>query len=149
MTYLKKNKKKLLSIFVLLLITFFIFYLLNKPEKVNLSIGDCHFIAEVVRSPRDQFKGLSGRKHLNEEEGMLFVFPDKKDRVFVMRNMNFPLDIIFISDNKVVNLYHDLEPEGAQVKNSYHSGQAVDLVLEINAGLSRACKIAVGSEINW
>ncbi len=136
---------------VILLFLFLIWFLFirNHYEHLRVKAGDCEFSAELALSPSQQYKGLSGRKHLGDDESMLFLFATAADKTFVMRKMNFPLDIIFIHNNRIVNLYHDLPPEGKDPKNSYHSGFPVDAVMEIKAGLSRDCRLGVGSEITW
>ena len=78
---------------------------------------------------------------------MLFVFPDKEERQFVMRNMNFPLDILFIDDDKIINIAADLPPEGSEPVNVYVSGAAVNYVLELPAGFCRENEIVVGDMV--
>ncbi|MDP3836758.1 MAG: DUF192 domain-containing protein [bacterium] len=123
--------------------------LVLKKEFYQVSVGSCDFEAEVVTTAKAHYLGLSGRKSLDVDKGMLFLFDNKADHTFVMRDMNFPLDIIFISDNRVVNLYQDLPPEDTVTKMSYHSGAPVNAVLEVPAGSSRACGIGVGSQVKW
>lgn len=123
--------------------------LVLKKEFRQVSLGSCVFEAEVASTAKAQYQGLSGRKSLDADKGMLFLFDNMADQTFVMRDMNFSLDIIFISDNRVVNLYHDLPPEGTVTKMSYHSGAPINAVLEVPAGRSRACGIGVGTEVKW
>ncbi|MGE5426019.1 MAG: DUF192 domain-containing protein [Bacillota bacterium] len=120
------------------------------PRKVEqVAIGNCTFKAEVSNSLREQYRGLSRRRNLEQDRGMLFLFNKPQDLVFVMREMNFPLDIIFIKEGKVVNLYRDLPPESKKPEHTYHSGGEADAVLEITGGRSQACGIAAGSSISW
>ena len=78
---------------------------------------------------------------------MLFRFPDRVQRAFVMRNMKFSLDIIFMDSGKVVKIFENLKPEGASPVAMYQSGQAVDEVLEINAGTAKRFSIKIGDSI--
>jgi uncharacterized membrane protein (UPF0127 family) len=78
---------------------------------------------------------------------MLFVFSDFDERTFVMRDMLFPLDIIFIAKGRVVKIYENLAPEGDKPQNLYNSEFPVDQVLEINAGQAKAWGIKVGDEL--
>jgi uncharacterized membrane protein (UPF0127 family) len=79
---------------------------------------------------------------------MLFVFSDSSERSFVMRNMRFPLDIIFINNNVVTKIYRDLPPEGNDPKNIYSSDGPADMVLELNAGEANRLNLQEGEEIN-
>ncbi|MDD2680838.1 MAG: DUF192 domain-containing protein [Patescibacteria group bacterium] len=122
---------------------------LNAYKSVSIQAGTCSFIVDLADTPDKQYQGLSDRQELEFNQGMLFVFNEVKDKTFVMRNMNFPIDIIFIRNHKIINLYHDLVPEGGQPRSTYHSGAPVDAVLEIPAGQSRRCNIGVGTEVIW
>ncbi|MCF7860324.1 DUF192 domain-containing protein [Patescibacteria group bacterium] len=121
----------------------------NHYRSLNVKAGVCNFQADVADTSSKQYQGLSGRKWLAKNEAMLFLFPQASDRTFVMRRMNFPLDIVFIRDHKIINLYHDLLPEGDYPRSTYHSGLPADAVLEIPAGASRDCRLGVGVEIYW
>jgi uncharacterized membrane protein (UPF0127 family) len=148
--YQRMKRERIIRVLFLLVLIFSIAWFFNRmPEKETVRVGDCEFVVELALSPAQHYRGLSNRDDLKNNEGMLFIFEEEQDKSFVMREMNFPLDIIFIRDFKVVNLYHNLAPEGSQPAHSYHSGSPVDAVLEIKGGLSRTCKIAINSEVNW
>jgi uncharacterized membrane protein (UPF0127 family) len=134
--------------FLLLLIIFLALIFYSRPH-FRVQANECIFLVDKASSPRQQYRGLSGKKELAINQGMLFLFEGAADRSFVMRKMNFPLDIIFIKDHRVINLYHNLSPEGDTPRQSYDSGNPADAVLEINAGRARACRLGVGSKISW
>lgn len=150
---MKKKKQSLLllvSILVVLAAAFYLFFYLSaKNRRVAVRAGQCNFQTELAQTPKQWYKGLSNHSPLASNQGMLFLFPDSSDRVFVMRDMLFPLDIVFIKDHRIINLYHNLAPEGANPKTTYHSGGPADTVLEIPAGRSRDCLLGVGSQVNW
>ncbi|MDX9778952.1 MAG: DUF192 domain-containing protein [Patescibacteria group bacterium] len=156
MTYFKKkisfnflSNKYWRLFFILLILLCLSLFFVDRTKIKSVKAANCFFEAELALSPAEQYQGLSGRPELKDREAMLFLFSEKKDRSFVMRNMNFPLDIIFINDNRVVNIYRNLAPEGASPSQSYHSGSPVDAVLEIKAGMSQACGLGLGSLVNW
>ena len=64
-----------------------------------------------------------------------------------MRNMNFPLDIIFIKNDTIVEILENLEPEGNDPKAIYSSKQPVNNVLEINAGISKQYGFKIGQKV--
>jgi hypothetical protein len=146
--------KKYFFLFLLLLVllaAFLIwrFFVPNKYDYLPVQAGDCVFMVETALNPAQQYQGLSHRTSLDADKGMLFLFSPAADKTFVMRKMNFPLDLIFIRNHRIVNLYHEAAPEGKSPETSYHSGVPVDAVLEIKAGRSRDCHLGVGSEITW
>lgn len=108
-------------------------------KKINL---------QVVKSDNDKRKGLSGKKSLAEDQGMLFVF-DKPDRYgFWMKEMLFPIDIIYINSDKVVYVVKNA-PAGGQVENLtvYRPDEPANYVLELNAGQSDKIKIEKGTVV--
>lgn len=118
------------------------------PEIKELKIGEAVFRVEVADAAAEWAKGLSGRERLAENEGMLFVFPKPEIQKFWMKDMKFPIDIVWIRDNQVVGMVIGAEPaaleEGEPRPSSdgreptyeiYTSPEPADKVLEINAGL--------------
>lgn len=147
--------KKLIPLFlviVLSLLALIIWISLNQAtknyqERDEVYINDELIEVEVVKSPVDIYRGLSNRPDICENCGMLFIFSDLQEREFVMRKMMFPLDIIFISDNEIVKIYENLEPEGVSPKNLYKSEFLIDKVLELNAGQVKKMDIKIGDKI--
>lgn len=147
-----KNKKLFWLLIILALLLALLWYqnrLASKPLQQAASIGDQKISVEVVQTPWQQYRGLSFRKSLRPENGMLFLFPDKQVRNFVMREMNFPLDIIFIKDNKIQSIAANLEPEGALPQKVYSSSGPVDAVLELNGGYCARHNIKIGDRVSW
>jgi uncharacterized membrane protein (UPF0127 family) len=103
----------------------------------SIYIGDKKVdLIGIARTPDEQYLGLSFKQKICRDCGMLFAFPDTSEKTFVMRNMNFPLDIIFIEKNKIVKIYKNLQPEGAHPVNFYPSKKPIDKVLEVNGGFT-------------
>lgn len=119
----------------------------QKSEYKNIEINGNYISAETVSDSGRQYLGLSNRESLCANCGMLFVFPDKQVREFVMRDMKFPLDIIFINDNKIINIAENLLPEGASPINIYTSSTVANNVLEIPAGFCQKNGIKAGDTI--
>jgi len=149
------NKNKILYLFlaVLILTIIFLFYsnrtagIEKATEYRNIEINGNHISAEIVSDPGRQYLGLSNRENLCSDCGMLFTFPDKQIREFVMRDMKFPLDILFINDNKIINIAENLLPEGANPINIYTSSIVANDVLEIPAGFCQKNGIKAGDII--
>ncbi|MFA5024340.1 MAG: DUF192 domain-containing protein [Patescibacteria group bacterium] len=146
-----KNKKLIGLLFVLALLAGWLFsqkVLAPLPlPAATLKINNSVIKVEIATRPQTQYQGLSGRKSLEANAGMLFDYTDKQIREFVMRNMNFPLDIIFIADGKIINIAANLTPEGAQPKEIYRSAQPVNQVLEVNGGYCEKNGIKVGDQV--
>jgi uncharacterized membrane protein (UPF0127 family) len=105
----------------------------------------------VADDEKSRMKGLSDRRSLNENTGMLFVFEEKGSYGFWMKNMNFPLDIIYLDGNKVIDIKKNVQPadKNNATPEVYTPKAPVDKVLEVVAGVSDSLKITEGSEITF
>ena len=91
--------------------------------------------------------GLMYRNSLQENQAMLFIFPDEQPRSFYMKNTRIPLDIIYISaDSSIVSFQKNAQPFN---ETSLPSNANAKFVLEINAGLSDMWNLQVGDKINF
>ncbi len=120
----------------------------NKSSTSTATINSATFRIELAKTPKEQAQGLSGRGSLSKDGGMLFVFDKPSYHSFWMRDMKFPLDIVFILNDKVIAVYENLPPAFADANPpQYGSGVASDSVLEINAGVARKNNIKVGDTV--
>ena len=121
--------------------------LLNPPKAV---LGERSFTVALADEPAEQMKGLSGKEKLNKDRGMLFIFEKPDLYSFWMKEMKFPLDIIFIRDGKIVKIYHDVPaPKNDESLPVYQTPLPSDKVLEINAGLSRQYGFKEGQSVEF
>lgn len=108
-------------------------------RQAKVLIGGHHFQAEIADTMASRAQGLSGRESLPRDAAMLFIFDQPAEQGFWMKNMNFPLDILWLSGDRLVGIAKNVQPEpGVSVfaLKVYRSPEPVDRVLEINAGLS-------------
>lgn len=115
-------------------------------QAPSVTITNHIFKVELAKTPKDQQHGLSGRKSLPENQGMLFIFDHPDLYNFWMNDMKFPLDIIFIRDNKIVSIAQNAKPPTSSKETLpiYKPPDLADKVLEINAGLSKKYNIKKG-----
>ena len=106
-------------------------------------------IIGVADTQEKSYLGLSFRESICPNCGMLFPFEGKNEHAFVMRDMMFPLDIIWINDDKIIKIDKKLPPEGHDFKNVYKSGSPVDYVLEVNAGFCDKNNIKIGDKLTY
>jgi uncharacterized membrane protein (UPF0127 family) len=117
-------------------------------------VGDLIFPVEVAAESEKRIKGLSGRASLESGTGMLFIF-EKSDRFrFWMREMEFSLDIVWISSGcKVVDISVDVpfpDPDTALNDLPRYSPEALArYVLEINSGEALALGVGVGDPVEF
>jgi uncharacterized protein len=148
----KRELKKWHLIVVLFFIVAAVLYnLYNRVlPKSMVTIHNQDFSVLVADNNQRRFKGLSGRKDLGRHSGMLFIFDSPGIYAMVMRDMRFPLDFIWINDNRVVDMAPNvpLEPgvSGADLQ-LYFPRQPSTYVLEAAAGFITKNKIKIGDKI--
>ncbi len=149
--FIRDNVRLLLGLAVVIFFTILIIsLLLGKDKNTQISINDQTFEVSVAKSPSEKQIGLSETRVLGVNQGMLFVFDKPDFYSFWMRNMKFPIDIIYINGNKVISVIPNAPPPQESNDNLqiYRPESESDKVLEINAGLAEKYNIKEGSEID-
>ncbi len=102
---------------------------------------------EIADNEYETATGLMYRQEMQDDQGMLFVFPDQAMHSFYMKNTEFDLDIIFVkSDLTVASFQENAQPLS---ETSMSSKVPVQYVLEVNAGLVSAWGLKVGDRISY
>jgi len=73
-------------------------------RNINLTINSKSIPVELALTPQDKIVGLNNRPKIAPNTGMLFDFTDEDKPVMTMEKMLYALDIIFIKDDKVVDI---------------------------------------------
>ena len=135
--------KSIHLIFNFFLVSFYTFS--NEKIDVNIYNKNIKFNVEVAKTIEERRTGLMYRKKLLNNEGMLFIFPREKIIQLWMKNTYIPLDVIFISENKViVDIKKNMEKLSETiVKSKVKSRYA----LEFNAGLINKLDIEIGDKV--
>jgi uncharacterized membrane protein (UPF0127 family) len=83
----------------------------NGFRQVNVIVNGAVLVADIAATDEQMTRGLSVKDSLDENEAMLFVFDEEAEHIFHMKNMKFPIDIIWIdADKTVVHIEHNLPP---------------------------------------
>lgn len=137
----------ILGILLLILLVIKIDYL-NAPSP-SASIDGHVFSLYLAKTANEQEVGLARFNKIGKNQGMLFLFSKPDYYSFWMKNMHFPIDIIFIRNNTVVDIFQNVPVQ----KNNdnlptYTTGELADKVLEINSGLANKYEIQIGDFVN-
>lgn len=154
--------KKVLIIYGLLVAVILVFVFLRfrgidlfpkfgNENNATVTINEQSFKVEVADEDEERIKGLSDRKSLDKDKGMIFVFDEKDKYGFWMKNVNFPLDLIYISDNKIADIVKNAEPKAKDATDIqiYTPKEEANYVLEINGGLSDEFGFEIGNEVTF
>jgi uncharacterized membrane protein (UPF0127 family) len=124
----------------------------NPPlAEEQLSVDGATFNVEIASNMLEQSRGLSFRPSLAANDGMLFLFGTGSTQTFWMKDMNFALDMIWVSGNTVVGFAQNVPAPapGTQLWQLaiYSSPSNTDKVLEVNAGTVAQYNIKVGDAV--
>ena len=140
-------KYKVLSIKIAILFVSLIFFAAacNKQSLVpTASIGGHNINIEIADTEAMRVQGLSGRDFLDANSGMLFLFEAPGKYTFWMKDMQFPLDFIWIKDGRVVEITANVPNSNLQI---YEPAQLVDSMIEVNAGWTAKNNIKIRAPV--
>lgn len=113
---------------------------------IAIHVRDIPLRVSVAETEAARRQGLSGVSSIEEDEGMLFIFEKEGDYLFWMKDMNFPIDIIWINDDlKIVHVEENVKPENFPVR--YASPEPARLVLETNAFFAKTFNLREGDRV--
>ncbi len=146
-----KNKVRA---FIVVFVFVAVFYLFISCSSNNvLDIKQIHIAGQNIQvdlalNLETQSQGLSGRKSLDNNKGMLFVFDQPDKYSFWMKDMFFPIDMIWISeDMKVIYIKKDARPE--LYPEIYKPEENAKYILEVVSGFSEKNNLRVGDTVQF
>ena len=113
---------------------------------VNTVSGVACFEVEIADTHWRRARGLMHRDALGANEGMLFIYEQDRPVTFWMKNVAFPLDLLFIdSSGRIAYIVEEAAPDS---NAPIASGVAVGSVLELRGGASRRAQIRPGDSVS-
>ena len=105
---------------------------------------------EVADTVEKRSLGLGKRSGLENGWGMLFVFEKRKQHGFWMKDMQFPLDIIWLDNHIIAHILRNVQPAKSGVIPPVMTPPvAGNFVLEIDAGRADDLKLQVGQRLKY
>ena len=120
-------------------------------RQVNVTLNGLVLVADISATNEQRTKGLSVKDGLAENEAMLFVFGNAAEHRFWMKDVKFPIDIIWIdSDKNVVYIEHNLQPCTSGVLcTTYKPNDDSLYVLETVGGFAEKYDIVKGTRVEF
>lgn len=141
--------KKIIFLLILIIAAFFIYYYFipklntNTAETKEIFVSNAKLNVEIADTSEKMTLGLSGRKTLGENNGMLFLYNEPGTYSIWMKDMKFSIDIIWIGENgKIVDLTKSVTPE--TYPKTFSSKEPVKYVVEVNSGWCDKNNIKIG-----
>lgn len=144
-------QKNILIIICVIFITSLVLFSQNKNLDKNIKvvqIGGQNIYVDVASSSLDQQRGLGGKQEMGANQGMLFMFDRPGKYVFWMKDMNFPIDIIWIDKNlKIVYIKKAASP--LLFPETYKPELDSMYVLETKSGFSDTFNVKIGDSVSF
>jgi uncharacterized membrane protein (UPF0127 family) len=119
----------------------------SEYERATITVHDADGTQQATVNVRiadtatKRLVGLSETDSLDPDSGMLFVHDSEGSQSYVMRDVSFPLDIVFIdSEGQITDVYH------APVDGGSYEGRA-QYVLEVKRGWANATGVDIGDTV--
>ncbi|MDO8620239.1 MAG: DUF192 domain-containing protein [bacterium] len=136
----------------------------GEPQGPLLSIGGNTISLEIADTDEERELGLGNREAIPPDSGMLFVFTESDAYGVWMKEMHFPLDVVWLASAKadtgnsqddakkehdlvVVDIKENIAPE--TYPEEFYPSESVLYVLEIPAGTAKKNGIQIGSVLTF
>lgn len=137
-----------LGIMILCLIGFNSYqnFLSAKLPTKTIQVAGHALEVEVANTELTRAHGLSDRTTIAKDTGMLFVFPTAGFYEFWMKDMHFPIDMIWVGvDHKIVSINENVSPD--TYPQLFSPKEPALYVIEVGAGYAENYRVSVGDEV--
>ncbi len=149
------NKIQLILIVILIPMGLLFAYSKSKDTPISelffpaielMHIGEIPVRIEIVDTPELREQGLSGRSEIGDQNGMLFVFNEPDYHSIWMKDMQFAIDVVWISpDLTVVGVEKNVTPN--TYPKSFRPPKPVLYILETDVHYTDTMGIRVGDKV--
>ena len=148
------------TIFISINVSLCIFQLFTFDQSLAEEIVYSHAIVktstgeeipvEVADTLKKRSLGLGKRTSLKKGWGMLFVFEKRVQHRFWMKDMQFPLDIIWLYNHRIVHITRNAKPANSRDEPEVMTSPvSVNFVLEIAAGRAAKLRLKTGQRMKF
>ncbi len=120
----------------------------NVVEGPSLKIGKEKITLIVSDTPEEREKGLGDLELLPENSVMLFTFENPDKYGIWMKDMKFPIDIIWLDESKkIVTIESDVSPD--TYPEIFYPTENSFYVIESNAGFAEKNNLRTGDTLDF
>lgn len=121
----------------------FLWWQMNNEQQVVRLHGNSYHMS-VARTADERERGLSGTDSLPSDRAMVFVFPKDDKWAIWMKDMKYPIDIVWLnSDKVVVHMVKNAQPS-SYPKTQFEPPQNTRYVIELPSGTIERTGISIG-----
>ncbi|MEE9584987.1 MAG: DUF192 domain-containing protein [Candidatus Brocadiales bacterium] len=138
------NKRVLVVLAAVLIVLIAYRYLVSGNDLTRISVGGKEVYVELAASEEKRNLGLQFRTYLEEDHGMLFIFPTEGRHAFWMKDTHIPLSIAFIKENGAITQIEEMEPDSLE---HHTSREKVKYALEMEGGWFERNNVHAGDPV--
>jgi uncharacterized membrane protein (UPF0127 family) len=142
------KKYPIVTICLALILLFVVGYYFKNPLVTQVEIRGTRFTVDLAVTPEEQERGLGYRDSLPDNHGMLFLYQGKDRYGYWMKGMRFPIDIIWIRDQNIIDISKNVPVATGSSLPTYTPKEVVNKVLEVNAGTVDRLGIQIGDVVS-
>ena len=121
-------------------------YIPGMSNRVTVYVDQTPFRVGIADTQPLRQQGLSGTEQLDSDEGLLFVFEEEGLYGFWMKDMNYPIDILWFDESlSLVHIERNVSPD--TFPTSFVSDEPARFVLELNAFVAESFNIDEGATL--
>ena len=117
-------------------------------KTTNLKLSSRTIKLDIADTPEKQQLGLGGRNGMAEDRGMVFPSAQPQQLCFWMKDMQFPIDILWLSSDKTV-LHIELSLSPDTYPQTYCPDAPAQYVVELTAGMSEKAGVHEGDRLSF
>lgn len=117
------------------------------PVTAQVDVNGEVIQLEVAGTQQQQAMGFMFRPEIPDDRGMLFSFDPPRRASFWMKNVQVPLDMVFLRDGQVVAISADVPPCTSDPCPTYGPPEMVDSVIELRGGRAAELGLQAGDVI--
>jgi len=119
-------------------------------DTVKVRLGAQEYKVLVAKTLTQQYRGWSKQKSMGNASGMLFLFNTRSQHTMVMRDMMFPLDVIWVDGQTIVDMAPGVPIEPGKTEEQlipYFARGSSTIVLEMASGTIAQSGVKIGDKI--
>lgn len=121
-----------------------------RKDTLVVRIAGASVKTVIADTDAERARGLMFKEDIGPSAGMLFIFEEEAPHAFWMKNMRFPLDLVWLDRQKrVVDIRTDCPPCTDTACESVVPGHPALYVLEVKAGFVARNRIAIGQRAEF
>ncbi|MGB3615082.1 MAG: DUF192 domain-containing protein [Elainellaceae cyanobacterium] len=117
------------------------------PISATVDIRGTQIALEVAETPAQRATGLMFRPEIPADRGMLFPFSPSRPVQFWMRNVQVPLDMVFLYQGRVEAIAAEVPPCTTLPCPTYGPLVEIDNVIELRGGRAEELGLQVGDRL--